>query len=448
MSIFHACDIRGIAGKELNGIMARRIALAVGVKLTGRRVVVGGDIRLSTPELQRIMLDTLAESGCEVIDIGTVATPVFYYAMKVMNADGGVMVTASHNPSAYNGFKLVFGSQPVTEEDIKEIASMVESNERVYGQGKVVPKAVVSDYIADTTAKARFTPLKVVVDAGNGATARIAPALFRAAGYEVVELFCDADGLFPNRPPNPALAENLTALGAKVRQTGARLGVAFDGDGDRAGFVDENGRAIDNDDIIVLLGKYYLEGGQGTVVYDAKCSMVVPEEITKAGGRAVMARAGHTFSKAAFLREKALFAGEISGHFFFRELGYDDGMFAALKVCEFVEEHGSLAALTDAIPNYLLTPDIRVPYKGNDKEAILAEAAQRLEAYEPNLIDGVRIEFADGWGMIRSSVTEPLFTLRFEAKTEQRLQEIITILLAALPEAVRESVLLKLPAGK
>lgn len=448
MSIFHACDIRGIAGKELNGIMARRIALAVGVKLTGRRVVVGGDIRLSTPELQRIMLDTLAESGCEVIDIGTVATPVFYYAMKVMSADGGVMVTASHNPGAYNGFKLVFGAQPVTEADIKEIARMVERNERVFGPGKVVPKAVVSDYIADTTAKARFTPLKVVVDAGNGATARIAPALFRAAGYEVIELYCDADGLFPNRPPNPALAENLTALGAKVRQAGARLGVAFDGDGDRAGFVDENGRAIDNDDIIVLLGKYYLEGGQGTVVYDAKCSMVVPEEITKAGGRAVMARAGHTFSKAAFLREKALFAGEISGHFFFRELGYDDGMFAALKVCEFVEEHGSLAALTDAIPNYLLTPDIRVPYKGNDKEAILAEAAQRLDAYKPNLIDGVRIEFADGWGMIRSSVTEPLFTLRFEAKTEQRLQEIIAILLAALPEAVREAVLLKLPAGK
>lgn len=448
MSIFHACDIRGIAGKELNGIMARRIALAVGVRLTGRRVVVGGDIRLSTPELQRIMLDSLAESGCEVIDIGTVATPVFYYAMKVMQADGGVMVTASHNPSAYNGFKLVFGSQPVTEEDIKEIACMVENNERVYGQGKIVPKAIISDYIADTTAKARFTPLKVVVDAGNGATARIAPALFRAAGYEVIELFCDADGFFPNRPPNPALAENLTALGAKVRQSGARLGVAFDGDGDRAGFVDENGRAIDNDDIIVLLGKYYLEGGQGTIVYDAKCSMVVPEEVTKAGGRAVMARAGHTFSKAAFLREKALFAGEISGHFFFRELGYDDGMFAALKVCEFVEEHGSLAALTDAIPNYLLTPDIRVPYKGNDKEAILAEAARRLEEYEPNLIDGVRIEFADGWGMIRSSVTEPLFTLRFEAKTEQRLQEIITILLAALPEAVREAVLLKLPAGK
>ncbi|HAK75225.1 MAG TPA: phosphomannomutase/phosphoglucomutase [Sporomusaceae bacterium] len=448
MSIFHACDIRGIAGKDLNGIMARRIALAVGVKLTGQRVVVGGDIRLSTPELQRIMIDTLAESGCEVIDIGTVATPVFYYAIKAMEAVGGVMVTASHNPGAYNGFKLVFGDQPVTEEDIKEIARMVENDERVQGQGRIIEKAVISDYIKDTTAKARSSNLKVVVDAGNGATSGIAPALFRAAGYEVIELFCDADGHFPNRPPNPALAENLTALGEKVRQTGAQLGVAFDGDGDRAGFVDENGRAIDNDDIIVLLGQYYLEGQQGTIIYDAKCSMVVPEEIVKAGGRAVMARAGHTFSKAAFLREQALFAGEISGHFFFRELGYDDGMFAALKVCEFVDEHGSLAALTEAIPNYLLTPDIRVPYKGNDKEAILAETAQKLAAYQPNLIDGVRIEFADGWGMIRSSVTEPLFTLRFEAKTDERLKEIITILLQALPEGVREAVLLKLPAGK
>lgn len=448
MSIFHACDIRGIAGKDLNDVMTRRIALAIGVKLTGQRVVVGGDIRLSTPGLQSIMIDTLAESGCEVIDIGTVATPVFYYAMKTTGATGGVMVTASHNPGAYNGFKLVLGSQPVTEEDIKDIARMVERDERTQGQGKVIQKDVVSEYIANTSAKAKFSQLKVVVDAGNGATSSIAPSLFKAAGYDVVELFCKADGLFPNRPPNPALAENLAALGEKVRQTGARLGVAFDGDGDRAGFVDENGRPVDNDDIIVLLGQYYLEGQQGTVVYDAKCSMVVPEEIKRAGGRAVMARAGHTFSKAAFMREKALFAGEISGHFFFRELGYDDGMFAALKVCEFVADHGSLAKLVDAIPNYLLTPDIRVPYKGNDKEVILAQVAQELTAYQPNLIDGVRIEFDDGWGMIRSSVTEPLFTLRFEAKTEERLKEIMTVLLEALPDSLRQAVLLKLPVIK
>lgn len=288
--------------------------------------------------------------------------------------------------------------------------------------------------------------MKVVVDAGNGATAHIAPRLFRKMGYEVIELFCEGDGNFPNRPPNPALAENLTALCDKVRETGARLGVAFDGDGDRVAFVDENGRPVDNDDIIVLLARYYLEQQPGgAIIYDAKCSMVAPEEVAKAGGRAVMARAGHTFSKAAFLREEALFAGEISGHFFFRELGNDDGMFAGLKICEFVAEHGNLSALVDSIPNYILTPDIRVKYLGADKEDILDQAATRLAAYKPNRIDGVRIEFADGWGMIRSSVTEPLFTFRFEAKTQERLQEITALLLSALPENIKEEAMKLMP---
>lgn len=445
MSIFHACDIRGVAGKDLTAEVARKIAWAVGSKLTGQKVVVGGDVRLSTPGLQKIMLEGLAESGCQVIDIGTVATPVFYYALKRTGADGGVMITASHNPAQYNGFKLVFGPQPVSEEDIAAIARLVDSGARVQGQGSITSLPIVDSYIADTVGKARKGSLRVVLDAGNGATAAIAPPLFRKAGYEVVELYCEPDGAFPNRPPNPALAENLAALGKKVRESGAAIGVAFDGDGDRVAFVDENGRAVDNDDIIVLLARYYLEKETGAIVYDAKCSMVVPEEIKKAGGRPVMARAGHTFSKAAFLREKALFAGEISGHFFFSELGNDDGMFAGLKVCEFVAGHGSLAGMVDAIPNYVLTPDIRVPYAGADKAAVLDQVAQALQAYQPNLLDGVRIEFADGWGMIRASVTEPLFTLRFEARTRERLQEIVDIMLAALPDNVRADVAAKMP---
>lgn len=447
MTIFHACDIRGIAGRDLTDYMARRIALALGTKLTGQTVVVGGDVRLSTPAMQRIMLDGLAESGCRVLDIGTVATPVFYYALKATGATGGVMVTASHNPAAYNGFKLVLGPNPVTEKDIDEVRLLVEQNHRVYGAGETVTTPLLEEYLAFTSSKARPNKLRVVVDAGNGATASIAPQLFRILGYDVIELDCQPDGSFPKRPPNPALAENLAELGQKVRESGADLGVAFDGDGDRVGFVDENGQAIDNDDIIVLLARYYLEQEEGAIIYDAKCSMVVAEEITKAGGRAVMARAGHTFSKAAFLREKALFAGEISGHFFFRELGYDDGMFAAVKVCEFVADHGSLAKMIATIPNYILTPDIRVPYAKSDKEAVLSAAAERLAAYNPNRIDGVRIEFADGWGMIRASVTEPLFTLRFEAKTEKRLSEITELLLSALPTEVVQSVRDKMAAN-
>jgi phosphomannomutase/phosphoglucomutase len=439
MSIFHACDIRGIAGRDLTEDMAYKIGLAIGVKLSGRNVVVGGDVRLSTEALKKPLLQALAQSGCHVLDIGTVATPAFYFAMKHTGATGGVMVTASHNPAAYNGFKPVLGPQPVTEADVAELGRMVDSGERVYGDGSVKEMDIIGLYIEETARLARQSPLRVVVDAGNGATSLIAPQLFRKLGYDTVELFCRPDGNFPNRPPNPALAENLVKLGQEVKRRGAALGVAFDGDGDRVGFVDEKGRAIDNDDIIVLLARYYLEQQPGTVIYDAKCSMVAPEEIAKAGGRAVMARAGHTFSKAAFLREEALFAGEISGHFFFKELGYDDGMFAALKICEFVAEHGSLAELVDAIPKYILTPDIRVKYTGNDKEAILDRVAEKLNMYHPNRIDGVRIEFADGWGMIRSSVTEPLFTLRFEARSGERLREITELLLAALPGEVKEA---------
>lgn len=445
MNIFQACDIRGVAGKELSDVMARRIALAVGVTLTGQKVVVGGDIRRSTPRLQRIMIDGLVESGCQVVDIGTVATPVFYYALKAVGATGGVMVTASHNPAQYNGFKLVLGPKPVSEEDVEQIGQMVAQNAQVQGIGQVTQHPVIADYIEHTASKAHTGKLKVVLDAGNGATATIAPKLFERLGYEVVAINCIPDGRFPNHPPNPALAENLTALGEAVRAHGAALGIGFDGDGDRVGFVDENGRPLDNDDIMVLIARHYLAREKGTIIYDAKCSMIVPEEVTKAGGRAVMARAGHTFSKTAFLRENALFAGEISGHFFFRELGYDDGMFSGLKVCQLVAEQGSLAKLVDSIPNYLLTPDIRVPYHKPDKAAVLSQVAKNLAAYQPNLIDGVRIEFDDGWGMIRASVTEPLFTLRFEAKTADRLKAITATLLEALPSDVREAVMEKLP---
>jgi phosphomannomutase/phosphoglucomutase len=445
MKIFHACDIRGIAGTELTEGIAHKIGLAVGVKLTGRKVVVGGDIRLSTPSLKGIIIKALVQSGCEVIDVGMVATPVFYYALKATKAVGGVMVTASHNPAPYNGFKLVFGDQPVTEDDVLEIKQMVEDGASISGEGTIVTLPIVEEYIASTALLAQKSKLRVVVDAGNGATSHIAPQLFKQLGYDVIELYCEPDGNFPNRSPNPALAENLQGLGEKVRESNANLGVAFDGDGDRVAFVDENGRPVDNDDIIVLIAQYYLEKQPGTIIYDAKCSMVAPEEIIKAGGKPIMARAGHTFSKAAFINEKALFAGEISGHFFFRELGYDDGMFAGLKVCEFVAAHGSLAALVDEIPNYILTPDIRITYKGTDKEAVLDDVAQKLVAYQPNRIDGVRIEFEDGWGMIRASVTEPLFTLRFEAKSAERLREIIDLLVCALPENIKAAVMNALP---
>lgn len=441
MGIYQACDIRGVFGKDLSREEAGRISRALGFILTGKTVVVGGDYRLSTPELMSILVQGLWESGCEILNIGQVATPVFYYALKQSQAQAGVMITASHNPAEYNGFKLVLGNMPVTESDIQQIAGLAAKNIRLPLQPGVVRDYPVIDNYLDFSAKmGQAGDLHIVVDAGNGATSLIAPRLYRKLGYRVTELFCQPDGNFPNRPPNPALAPNLRQLGAKVVAVGADFGIAFDGDGDRAGFVDEHGRALDNDDIMVVLAKHYLHKQQGTVIYDAKCSMVVPEEIKKAGGRAIMARAGHTFSKAAFINENAVFAGEISGHFFFRELGYDDGMFAGVMVAQAIAEQGSLAEMADAIPNYYLTPDIRVSYLHADKEQVIELVAQKLAAYPVNRIDGVRVEFSDGWGMIRSSVTEPLFTLRFEAKTRPRIREISAILIAALPEDLQKAV--------
>lgn len=440
MGIFKACDIRGVADTDLTDEVAGKIARAIGVKLTGKKVVVGGDYRLSTPRLKRILTDELAASGCYVVDIGQAATPMFYYALQSQNAVGGVMVTASHNPPEYNGFKLVLGNMPVSGADIAEIEALARRGAVVRAKGSLETLDIADTYIKHTASKAARGSLKVVLDAGNGAVANFAPKLYRFLGFEVVELFCTPDGRFPNRPPNPAYPQNLAKLSAKVVETGADLGLAFDGDGDRIGFVDENGRAVDNDDILILLAKNYLEERQGAVIYDAKCSMVVPEEIAKAGGRPVIARAGHTFSKRAFLEEKALFAGEISGHFFFCELGYDDGMFAGLKMCEYVARKGRLSALIDQIPNYILTAEARVAYLPSDKEALLENVAAKLAGCRVNRIDGVRLEFDDGWGMIRSSVTEPIFTLRFEAKTRERLWEIQKILVAALPESIREAV--------
>jgi phosphomannomutase/phosphoglucomutase len=413
----------------------------VGSKIAPFKVVVGGDNRVSTPELKCGLIDGLVEAGCEALDIGAVATPVFYYALKKLSAAGGVMVTASHNPAEYNGFKLSFGQKPVGEEDIADIGRLVLSGTTINpngANGKVIfVPDIIENYITHIKNRAPKpkTRLKAVIDAGNAIAGTIAPNLYRQMGYDVVELYCESDGRFLNRSPNPSLPENLSELSKTVKENRADFGVAFDGDADRAAFVDNKGNALDNDKIIMLIARDLLKNERGTIIYDAKCSMAVAEEITRAGGRAIMARAGHTFSKAAFQREGALFAGEISGHFFFRELGVDDAMFAGLKVGALIADKGQpLACLAQTLPQYLLTPDIRVEYIKDDKKEVLEEIACLLKEYNPNRTDGVRIEFPDGWGMIRASVTEPLFTFRFEAKSPERLEEIAAILIGVLPD--------------
>lgn len=508
MSIYKACDIRGIVGRELDASVARAIGRAVGIKLAGpvgpmgKRVVVGGDVRLSTAELKASLVEGLVETGCHVLDIGILPTPAFYYAKKLLGAAAGVMVTASHNPPEFNGFKLSFGDWPVTEEDIREIERIVREDsfkpggvgctaERVVGRA-VERVEVLDSYIAfikDLVGRLS-TPrgLKVVVDAGNGTCSNIAPGLFRDLGHQVVELYCEVDGRFPNRHPNPAIKEHLRDLSAKVVAEGADLGVAFDGDGDRVAFVTERGEVVETDKMIALFARYCLsrhkakgasrldssldsrlgfrvdfgpdsgsgfgpgseldsdrdsrlDYGPGKVVYDIKCASMVPREIIKAGGHPIMERSGHAFIKTSLLRERAVMAGEISGHFFFEELGGDDGIYAGLLMAKILAE-GSLGSvklgiLIDQFPPYFITPDLRIPYEGKspgEKEAILERIKEGNAGFEVSTLDGVRVQYPDGWGLVRISVTEPVLTFRFEGDTPERLVEVVDRFLAPVSE--------------
>lgn len=430
MSIFKACDVRGEYGDELTPEVAKQLGQAVGTALDGGPVIVGGDLRLSTPVLKRALVEGLISTGCDVLDIGVVPTPAFYYARDYYRVEGGVMVTGSHNPPGDNGFKICLGPLPITEEELAALDQMMRSGMFRYGRGNYRRCEIIPYYQRHIVGQfCTNDGLKVVVDAGNGTYSRIAPAALRELGYEVVELFCEPDGRFPNRPPNPSVAANLRVLCDTVVAERADLGAGFDGDGDRVVFVDERGRIVASDTSIVLFVRHILRERCGDVVYDIKCSSVVEEEIRRHGGVPVMERSGHSFIRATLLKRKALLGGEVSGHFFFGELGRDDGLYALLLMLQIVTEASrSLAALADSVPHFPITPDIRLPCAPEQAQAIvqsLIEAFAECPGCEVSTLDGVRIAWPDGWALVRTSVTEPLITLRFEGRTEERLAEIV-----------------------
>jgi phosphomannomutase/phosphoglucomutase len=441
MSIFKACDVRGRYGQDLTPEIAERFGLAVGSALGGSSVVVGGDLRPSTPLLKDALNRGLLLTGCHVLDAGILPTPAFHFAKDRLGVEGGVMITGSHNPPGDNGFKLTLGPWPITEAELATIEERMTQGEFTVGKGSYDQVDVMPDYRSFIIGKFPRSEgqLRVVVDAGNGSYSRIAPEVLGSLGCEVVELFCEPDGRFPNRSPNPAVAANLGALRETVIRTSANLGVAYDGDGDRAVFADERGRVVESDCSIVLLARYLLAGKPGgEVIYDIKCSSIVPEGIRAAGGMPVIEKSGHAFIKMALLKRHALLGGEISGHFFFGELGGDDGLYATLMMLQIVAESGgSLAALVDGVPRYPITPDMRLPCAPEEAQAIVSELTS-VFATEPGCevsrLDGVRIAWSDGWALVRASVTEPLITLRFEAHTEARLAEIRAAVVARSPK--------------
>lgn len=442
MSIYKACDIRGVYGEELDEEIALRLGGAIGSLLEKGEVLVGGDVRVHTPPLKEALIRGL-RAWCEVIDLGIIPTPVLFFAQRTLGIWPCVMVTASHNPPAFNGIKVMLGRLPVRPEDIVEIQRRVDqgamSAKRELHAYRTVD--LKGDYVAwiEGTFSGKFTGdprLKVVVDAGNGCYAEIAPQVFRELGFKVMPLFCMIDGHFPNRDPNPAVPDHLSDLCATVVATKADLGVAFDGDGDRVVFVEDRGQVVSSDQAIVLFVRHLLEAEAGEkVVYDLKCSTMVRREIEARGGIPLMEKSGHAFIKRRMIVEQALFGGEISGHFFYRALGgSDDGLYSALRMGDFLRRAGrSLSKIAGDVPRLPATPDLRIPWDSADQERILNQIAWHFPPERVERLDGVRVQFERGWGLIRESITEPKLTLRFEGETLSDLREVMEGFLEPVP---------------
>ena len=437
MSIYKDCDVRGVYGREITAPECRLIGRALATMAPGK-ILLGGDLRLSTPELKRALMEGLLQSGAALVDLGTIPTPVLYYALKHSDAVAGATVTASHNPPEYNGVKFMIGSEPVTRKVMDALHQIVLEKSFAEAPGTLAHWDVTQDYL-DSLEK-RFSapkPLHILVDAGNGAMSRVAPEAFRRAGYRVTELFCEPDGSFPNRSPNPADYSCLGKTSEAVRACGADMGVAFDGDGDRAVFLDDQGRPVQNEKSLVLFIRAQLKDRPTPVVYDQKSSSVIREAVLEMGGTPLPEKSGHAFIKKRFLDNGAAIAGEVSGHFFFGELGYDDGLFAALMMADLLgRSDRPLSTLADEIVCPPITPDLRAacPY---DRQQACLDAVEALAQNHPcrvSHLDGVRLEFDDGWLLLRKSVTAEQITLRAEADSASRLDELLSLARGALAE--------------
>lgn len=433
-TIFRQYDVRGLVGDELTPELARGIGRAfatAGWDRVGRApaIAVGRDNRPSGEALAAGVRRGIAEAGGTAVDVGTLPTPALYFAVHALGADGGVQVTGSHNPPEFNGFKLVLGGEAFHGEEILELWETIVAERWRSGQGRETSDgSVLARYREGIVTRHRLErPVRVVVDCGNGVGSLIAVPTLEALGAEVTPLFCESDGTFPNHHPDPTVPENLRDLQATVRRTGAELGLAFDGDADRIGAVDETGEIIYGDQLLVILGRDAVRRfGPGTpVIFDVKCSEVLPAALRAAGAEPVMWKTGHSLIKAKMKELAAPLAGEMSGHMFFGGdyLGFDDALFAAARLLEIVSRQPfGLSPLLADLPRTITTPEIRVDVPEAEKFAIVEAAARHFTArYPVNTIDGIRITFPDGWGLLRASNTQPILVLRFEASNHRSL---------------------------
>jgi len=445
-TIFREYDIRGIADSELLSADVEQLGLGLGTYLahqSGRKINVGRDCRLSSTRLRDALVQGLIASGCDVTDIGTVPTPVLYFSAQHLNADGAVMITGSHNPPEYNGFKSVCGAGTLHGEAIQEVRRIIERQDFERGSGRLTMADVTGPYVDEIAAQFHFDRrIKVVADAGNGTAGPVMHRIFEKLNLDVSELFFEMDGNFPNHHPDPTVPVNLTALIDQVRQTGAQLGIAFDGDADRIGAVDEHGNVVYGDMLLLIYAREILERKpHATFIGEVKCSQLMYDFINQWGGNAIMYKTGHSLIKAKMKQEHAELAGEMSGHMFFadRYRGYDDALYAACRLIEIVGKSGRpLSAQLDGIPKTVSTPEIRVDCPDELKFDIVRRVAGHFNGKRKTVdIDGVRVIFPEGWGLLRASNTQPVLVMRFEAANEHLLKQYQTEVEEVLEEAKR-----------
>jgi len=433
-TIFRAYDIRGVVDQDLTEAAARLIgqALAGQVQAAGlKQMAVGRDGRLSGPRLQQALMEGLLAGGCDVIDVGQVPTPVLYFATHHLATGCGVVVTGSHNPPDYNGLKMVVNGITLAESAIQQLRTDIETGQLPTGEGQLLGEDVLPAYrqrITNDIVLGRA--LKIVVDCGNGVTGDVAPALLRELGCEVVELFTEVDGNFPNHHPDPSKPENLVDLIATVADHQADLGLAFDGDGDRVGVVTPTGDVIWPDRLMMMFARDLLQRNPGaTILYDVKCTRHLPAVIAAAGGHPVMCRTGHSLVKAEMKAQKAALAGEMSGHIFFGErwYGFDDGLYGACRLLEIISKDSRpVQALFDELPNAVNTPELHIEMKEGEPHALIPKLVQSADFPDAEVatLDGIRVDFSDGFGLARASNTTPVMVLRFEGDDQAALERI------------------------
>lgn len=433
-AIFKAYDIRGIVDNTLTTDIAYQIGQAIGSEVIahgGRQIVIGRDGRLSGPKLAEVLSNGLRASGVDVIDIGLAPSPVVYYSSYSKDISSCIAITGSHNPPDYNGFKIVVDGVTLSAERIQALKQRIIDQDFSQGQGRYTQEEIIDDYISRIVSDIKLErSMKIVIDSGNGVAGATAPQIFRAIGCEVIDLFSEVDGTFPNHHPDPSQIENLQDLITAVQENDAELGLAFDGDGDRLGVVSKQGEIVWADRQMILFAKDVLKRNPGAeIVYDVKCSRNLPSEIEAAGGKATMWRTGHSFIKAKLKQTGAALAGEMSGHIFFKErwFGFDDGVYAGARLLEILSKSDQTPQqIFDSLPDSINTPELRMDFDEGEHYVFMNRLKEIADFGEAKVskIDGLRVDYDDGFGLIRPSNTTPILVLRFEADSKQAIARI------------------------